>query len=126
MANLNLKACFNPYFTSKVDLVHYGTTYEGEFQEPTYKELSRASIWGIVTSDDRALERLPESIRSAGAVSVRYQTADAPEGFTGGAHDRVEWRGQVYSIADNGNGSHYGAGFVKLLCNPWEASDGDC
>lgn len=123
MALIDLSACFNPYFTSRVRLIHCAETVDGVFAESSINEVSSGDADAIVTADSRTIERLPEALRLPGTISVRYMCGREPEGFRGAGHDRVEWKGKRYTVADRSDGAQFGAGFVRLICHPEEAYD---
>lgn len=112
----------DPLFTSPVTLIRSAESYDGA-GNPVWHEAERVRVMAVVTSDTKALSRLPEALRREGSILVRFLADDAP-GFSGRGFDEAEWRGKRFLIKDSGDYSQFGRGFIRLTCSPAEVSDG--
>lgn len=124
MATLNVeKVIRSPLFTSPCTLI---TSKEitDEFGNPKWIDGATSTIMAVVTSDMKTIERLPEALRREGTIVVRFMIADAPAGFSGSGYDAVEWRGKCFTIKDCADYSHFGKGFLRLICWPEEIGNG--
>ena len=107
MALLDVSEVINdPLFTSPVTLIKSAETIS-EGGEPVWQDAASADAQAVVTSDQKAIDRLP----------------DAPPGY-GAAYDAVIWRGRRFVVKDCADYSQFGAGFLRLTCWPEEVSDG--
>lgn len=121
MAELDVSEVIrDPLFTSPVTLVKKGQTYD-TYGNPTWVEEESKSLDAVVTSDMKNLERVPEALRCAGMILVRFMIDDAPEGFRGVGYDTVLWRGRSYVVKDCADYSQFGQGFIRMICWPGDS-----
>lgn len=113
----------DPLFTSPVTLSGRKQSFD-ENGNPLWEDLESAEIQAVVTSDMKTIERLPDALKRAGTIIVRFMIADAPEGFSGGGYDSVKYRGRRFTIKDCADYSQFGQGFYRLICAPEEAYGG--
>lgn len=124
MANLDVSEVITcGLFTSPVRLIHMAEGYDAK-GNPVWTQASYSDCMAVVTSDMKHIERLPEALRRSGSIVVRFMVGDAPEGFQGAGQDAVEWRGRRFTVVDCADYTQFGAGFLRLICNPAEAYDG--
>lgn len=112
----------DPMFTSDVTLVHRVEGFD-EYGNPTWIDGEEAEIKAVVTSDMKAIARLPDLLQREGTILVRFMIGDAPEGFQGKGYDKVIWRGKSFVVKDTADYSQFGEGFLRMVCWPEEASD---
>lgn len=112
-----------PLFTSPVTLIHMAESFD-ENGNPVWEDDSTSDVEAVVTSDMKAIERVPEALRRAGMILVRFMATDAPEGFHGGGYDVVLWQGRRFVVKDCADYTQFGEGFYRMVCWPEEASDG--
>lgn len=113
----------DPLFTSPVILSGRREAFDVN-GNPIWEDLESAEIQAVVTSDMKTIERLPDALKRAGTIIVRFMIADAPEGFSGGGYDCVKWRGKRFTIKDCADYTQFGQGFYRLICAPEEAYGG--
>ena len=113
----------DPAFTSPVLLVK-SVESEDEAGNPVWLDGAVGEVDAVVTADAKTIARLPDALRREGTILVRFMAGDAPEGFQGGGYDAVVWRGRRFAVKDCADYSHFGDGFLRLVCAPEEASDG--
>ena len=111
-----------PLFTSCVTLVRCVEEID-DFGEPKWRDAERFDIRAVVTADQKTIDRLPEALKRAGTILVRFQIDDAP-GYQAKGYDAVIWRGRRFVVKDAADYSHFGAGFIRMVCWPEEVSDG--
>lgn len=112
----------DPLFTSCVTLVRCVEEID-DFGEPKWRDAERFDIRAVVTADQKTIDRLPEALKRAGTILVRFQIDDAP-GYQAKGYDAVIWRGRRFVVKDAADYSHFGAGFIRMVCWPEEVSDG--
>lgn len=112
-----------PLFTSEITVFHRGQSFD-ENGNPVWEEESSRVVEAVVTSDAKTLERMPDALRRAGSILVRFMIEDAPDGFQGGGYDGVIWRGKRFVVKDCADYAQFGEGFYRLLCWPEDADDG--
>lgn len=113
----------DPLFTSTVTLTHRVESFDAD-GNPVWIDSDRAEVQAVVTSDMKAIERLPDALRREGTILVRFMVEDAPADFGGGGYDGVRWRGKRFVIKDCADYSQFGRGFLRLICHPEEATNG--
>lgn len=72
---------------------------------------------GVVTvKDPSSLDRTPAGERIRGAITVvtKFQLVDGADGLTA---DVVRFKGKSFTVAEVGDYSHYGRGFVQATCD---------
>ena len=113
----------DPLFTTTVTLIK---TAEGvdDYGNAVWSDVDQADVQAVVTADTKTIERLPDALQRAGTILVRFMIADAPCGFQGSGYDAVMWRGRRFVVKDATDYSHFGQGFIRMVCWPEEASDG--
>ena len=112
----------DPLFTSCVTLVRCVEEID-DFGEPKWRDAERFDIRAVVTADQKTIDRLPEALKRAGTILVRFQIDDAP-GYQAKGYDAVIWHGRRFVVKDAADYSHFGAGFIRMVCWPEEVSDG--
>ena len=112
-----------PFFTSTVTLVHTSESFDAN-GNPIWADDDQSTCEAVVTSDMKSIERVPEALRRAGMILVRFMCSDAPEGFEGGGYDAVLWRGKRFLVKDCADYSQFGQGFYRLICWPEDSDDG--
>lgn len=112
-----------PLFTSPVTLVTMAETFDLA-GNPVWVEDTSRTINAVVTSDMKAIARLPEALRREGTIVVRFMVPESPEGFYGGGYSRVIWRGKKFTVKDCADYTQFGRGFLRLICHPEEVTDG--
>lgn len=114
----------DPLFTTTVTLIKTTESVD-EDGNAVWTDSSQADVQAVVTSDTKTIERLPDALQRAGTILVRFMIDDAPEGFQGAGYDAVVWRGRRFVVKDTTDYSHFGQGFIRMVCWPEEASDGN-
>ena len=114
----------DPLFTTTITLIK---SVEGldDDGNAVWTDSAQADVQAVVTSDTKTIERLPDALQRAGTILVRFMIDDAPEGFQGAGYDAVVWRGRRFVVKDTTDYSHFGQGFIRMVCWPEEASDGN-
>ena len=112
----------DPLFTSRVTLIKREEAAD-EAGNPVWRDADAKEVDAVVTSDAKALSRLPDEMRREGTILVRVLYEDAPEGF-GSGYDAIEWRGRRFVVMDCADYSQFHGGFLRLTCAPEEVSDG--
>lgn len=112
----------DPLFTTPVTLVRT-EEYVNDLGEATWRDAETRDVSAVVTSDTKTIERLPDALRRAGTILVRFLVKDF-EDFRARGYDAVVWRGRRFVVKDAADYSHFGAGFVRMVCWPEEVSDG--
>ena len=107
----------DPLFTSTVILV---TAAEGfdSLGNPVWLNTSEKAIQAVVTSDLKEMLRIPEELRIAGSILVRFPADLVPEGWSGTGFDEIIWNGQKYTVKDTGDYAQFGRGFLRCLSHP--------
>lgn len=113
----------DPLFTTTVTLIKTTESVD-EDGNAVWTDSAHADVQAVVTSDTKTIERLPDALQRAGTILVRFMIDDAPEGFQGSGYDAVLWRGRRFVVKDATDYSHFGQGFIRMVCWPEEASDG--
>ena len=114
----------DPLFTTTVTLIKTTESVD-EDGNAVWTDSAHADVQAVVTSDTKTIERLPDALQRAGTILVRFMIDDAPEGFQGAGYDAVVWRGRRFVVKDTTDYSHFGQGFIRMVCWPEEASDGN-
>ena len=112
----------DPIFTTSIKLVRRIEDADAD-GNAVWRDAESTSVEAVVTSDSKAIERLPDALQRAGTILVRFMIADAP-GFQGSGYDFVIWRGKRFVVKDATDYSHFGQGFIRMVCWPEEISDG--
>jgi galactose-6-phosphate isomerase len=79
---------------------------------------------GVVTNDlGDILKRFPEGSYVTGSIMVhsRFPLTAGRDGIDA---DRVQWKGDMYTVFNIANWTTYGAGFTAALCTPVKLSGG--
>ena len=112
----------DPLFTTSIKLVRRIEDADAD-GNAVWRDAESTSVEAVVTSDSKAIERLPDALQRAGTILVRFMVEDAP-GFQGSGYDFVIWRGKRFVVKDATDYSHFGQGFIRMVCWPEEISDG--
>ena len=112
----------DPLFTTAVTLVR-SEEYVNDLGEATWRDAEAREVSAVVTSDTKTIERLPDALRRAGTILVRFLVDDF-EAFEARGYDAVIWRGRRFVVKDAADYSHFGRGFVRMVCWPEEAGNG--
>lgn len=112
----------DPLFTTTVTLV-CTEEFVNDLGEATWQDAETRDVSAVVTADTKTIERLPDALRRAGTILVRFLVKDF-EAFRARGYDAVVWRGRRFVVKDAADYSHFGAGFVRMVCWPEEVSDG--
>ncbi len=112
----------DPLFTTTVTLVRT-EEFVNDLGEATWRDAETREISAVVTADTKTIERLPDALRRAGTILVRFLVKDF-EDFCARGYDAVVWRGRRFVVKDAADYSHFGEGFVRMVCWPEEVSNG--
>lgn len=112
----------DPLFTSCVTLIRTQETID-EYGEPIWTDVEKLDVQAVVTSDQKTIDRLPEALKRSGTILVRFLKTAAPN-YQGKGFDAVLWRGRRFVVKDAADYSHFGSGFIRMVCWPEEVSDG--
>lgn len=112
----------DPLFTTTVTLVRT-EEFVNDLGEATWQDAETRDVSAVVTADTKTIERLPDALRRAGTILVRFLVKDF-EAFRARGYDAVVWRGRRFVVKDAADYSHFGEGFVRMVCWPEEVSDG--
>lgn len=112
----------DPLFTTPVTLVRT-EEFVNDLGEVTWRDAEKREISAVVTSDTKTIERLPDALRRAGTILVRFLSKDF-DVFQARGYDAVIWRDRRFVVKDAADYSHFGAGFIRMVCWPEEVSDG--
>lgn len=112
----------DPLFTTTVTLVRT-EEFVNDQGEATWKDAETRDVSAVVTADTKTIERLPDALRRAGTILVRFLVKDF-DAYQARGYDAVVWRGRRFVVKDAADYSHFGAGFVRMVCWPEEVSDG--
>lgn len=125
MATLDVSEVLtDPLFTSSITLVSQSLSYDA-YGNPVYEEDDEAEIPAVVTHDEKALKRYDATLQREGSILVRVLSSYLPEGFGGKGYDKLKWRGKSFVIVDTADYSQFGHSFLRMLCVPEDADDGD-
>lgn len=112
----------DPLFTTTVTLVRT-EEFVNDLGEATWRDAETRDVSAVVTADTKTIERLPDALRRAGTILVRFLVKDF-DAYQARGYDAVVWRGRRFVVKDAADYSHFGAGFVRMVCWPEEVSDG--
>lgn len=106
----------DPLFTTTLTLVRT-EEFVNDLGEATWRDAETRDVSAVVTADTKTIERLPDALRRAGTILVRFLVKDF-EDFRARGYDAVVWRGRRFVVKDAADYSHFGAGFVRIVCWP--------